>query len=136
MSFALDLQKGTVKQDIAEVPNKLLEGAFEAIMAAAHLMQGLAQVYVRVLTGSLRDSIRVERGGESMSWRQVRVRAGGYVVNPKTGRLVDYAVIVERKYPYMKPAWQEVRPQVEEIIRSNCLAKIAELESAGVLKFP
>jgi len=136
MSFALDLDKGTIKQDVAEIPNKLLDGAFEAILEAAHLMQGLAQVYVLVDTGSLRDSIRVERGGEGMHWRRVKVRAGGYVTNPKTGHLVDYAVHVERMHPYMRPAWESVRSQVEEIIRRKCLEHIKEISSAGVLKFP
>lgn len=136
MSVQLDFSKGTVKQDIAEVPNKILEGAFEAINAAADLMVGLAQVYVLVDTGSLRDSIRKERGGQGMHWRVVRVRAGGYVTNPRTGKIVDYAVHVERKHPYMKPAWENVRPQVEEIIRRKCLERLKEFESVSVLKFP
>jgi len=128
----LDFNKGVAKRDIAEIPQKLLEGAEEAILEAAHLMSGLAKVHVRVDTGSLRDSIRVERGGKGMHRRSVRVRAGGYIINPVTGRLVDYAVIVEQRYPYMKPAWHEVRSQVEAIINRICLARIAELESAQV----
>lgn len=136
MSFQLNLDKGTIKRDIMEIPNKMLEGAFEAILEAAHLMQGLAQVYVLVDTGSLRDSIRVERGGEAMHWRRVRVRAGGYVVNPKTGKLVDYAVHVERMHPYMRPAWESVRSQVEAIVRRKCLEHVKEIASVGVLKFP
>jgi len=121
-----------VKQDVAAIPNKLLEGAGEAILELAHLMAGLAQVHVRVDTGSLRDSIRVERGGQTMHWRQVRVRAGGYIINPRTGRLVDYAGIVERKHPYMRPAWNDVRPQAEAIIRRCCLEQIKELEGVTV----
>jgi len=135
-NITLDFQKGTIKQDVTEIPNKLLDGAEEAIMEAAHLMVGLAQIRVRVDTGSLRDSIRVERGGKTMHWRQVRVRAGGYVTNPRTGKLVDYALVVETKYPYMKPAWDQVRGQVEEIIRRKCLEHLKELSSFGVLRFP
>lgn len=135
MSFQLDFGKGTIKRDISEIPNKILEGAFEAINEVADLMVGYAQVYVLVDTGSLRDSIRKERGGKAKHWRVVRVRAGGYVTNPKTGKIVDYAVHVERKRPYMKPAWESVRPQVEEIIRRQCLEHIKTLESAGVLRF-
>ncbi len=131
MSIQLDFDKGTVKRDVAAIPNKLLEGAAEGIMEVARLMVGLAQVHVRVDTGSLRDSIRVERGGQTMHWRQVKVRAGGYIVNPKTGRLVDYAGVVEAKYPYMRPAWEEVKPQAEEIIRRICLEHVNELESVG-----
>jgi len=128
-AIKLDVNTSIVKQDIATIPNALLEGAEQAIMEAAHLMQGLAQIHVRVDTGSLRDSIRVERGGESMHFRQVRVRAGGYVTNPKTGRLVDYAVIVEIKYPYMRPAYEEVRSQVETIITRICLDEVSKLPS-------
>ena len=131
MSMIFDFGGGTVKQDVAAIPNKLLEGAAEAILQVAHLMVGYAQIHVRVDTGSLRDSIRVERGGESMHWRQVRVRAGGYTVNPKTGRLVDYAAIVEVRYPFMKPAWDEVQPEAQDIIRSVCLAHVAELRAMG-----
>jgi len=129
----LDCDRGVAKRDIAEIPNRLLEGAEQAILEAAHLMSGLAKVYVRVDTGSLRDSIRVERTAPTRhNHRQVRVRAGGYIVNPDTGKLVDYAVVVEVKYPYMKPAWYEVRSQVERIINRICLDEVARLESVSV----
>lgn len=128
-TIRLDFSSGTVKQDVAAIPNKLLEGADEAILEVAHLMVGLAQVKVRVDTGSLRDSIRVERGGQTMHWRQVRVRAGGYVTNPRTGKLVNYASVVEAKFPYMRPAWEQVRPQVEEIIHRICLEHVKTLDS-------
>jgi len=131
MSIRLDGLKGTVKQDVAAIPNKLLEGAEEAILEVAHLMAGLAKVHVRVDTGSLRDSIRVERGGRTMHWRQVKVRAGGYVTNPRTGKIVNYAAVVEVKYPYMRPAWEQVKPQAEEIIRRVCLEHVKTLGSVS-----
>jgi hypothetical protein len=123
MSLYFDLSKGTVKEDIARLPEKMLEFAFEVLLKQAELMKGLAQVYVRVDTGSLRDSIRVERGGESEAWRRVRVRAGGYVTNPKTGRLVNYAGIVEAKYPYMRPAFEEVKSTIAEMIKADVVEK-------------
>lgn len=119
----------TLKEDIAAIPNKILEGAEEAILELAHLILGTAQVHVRVDTGSLRDSGRVERGGEGLHWRQVRVRFGGYIVNPKTGKLVDYARIVEAKYPYLRPAVEEHRGQAVDIINRICLAQVRELNS-------
>ena len=128
----IDLGSGTVKQDIADIPNKLLEGAEEAILQIAYLVLGLAQVHVRVDTGSCRDSGRVERGGQGMHWREVRVRFGGYVVNPKTGRLVDYAAILEAKYPYLRPAVNEVQPEALAIINRICLDQIRELQSVIV----
>jgi len=130
-TITLDMNSTTVKRDIAAIPEKLLEGVEQAIMEAAHLMVGLAQVHVRVDTGSLRDSIRVERGGQGLHWRQVRVRAGGYIVNPKTDKLVHYATIVEFKYPYMRPAFEEVRPQIVDIINRICLDEVSKLPSVS-----
>ena len=128
----LDLYSPTIREDIADIPDKLLEGAFQAIMEAAYLVLGIAQVHVRVDTGSLRDSGRIERGGEGLHWRRIRVRFGGYKINPKTGKLVDYACIVEFKYPFLGPAAREVRPQINDIIRRICLAEVARLRSVSV----
>jgi HK97 gp10 family phage protein len=108
----------------------MLEHAFEALLKQAELIKGLAQVYVPVETGSLRDSIRIERGGVGKGWRQVRVRAGGYVANPKTGRLVDYAKYQEfgTKYItarlFMTQAYQEVKPTIGEMIKAEVVQKI------------
>jgi len=126
MSIKYDLADTYVKEKLANLPEKMLEWAFEVLMKQAELMKGLAQVYVPVDTGSLRDSIRVERGGESLNWRQVRVRAGGYVTNPKTGRLVDYARIIEVRYPYMRPAFEEVEPTIAEMIKAQVVEKASE----------
>ena len=128
----MDWGKGTIKQDVAEIPEKLLEGAEEAILQIADLVLGVAQIHVRVKTGSLRDSGRKERGGRGKLWREVKVRFGGHIVNPETGRLVDYAAIIESRYPYLKPAVQEVRPEMDEIIRRLCLAQVANLASVTV----
>jgi hypothetical protein len=124
MSIKYDLSDTLVKEKLANLPEKMLEFAFEVLLKQAELMKGLAQVYVPVDTGSLRDSIRVERGGESLHWRQVRVRAGGYVTNPKTGRLVNYAAIVEAKQPFMRPAFEEVEPTIAEMIKANVVNKV------------
>ena len=119
-----DLDK--LKADLARLPEKMLDAAFEELMQQAHLMQGLAQVYVAVDTGSLRDSIRVERGGEGEFWRRVRIRAGGYVTNPRTGKLVDYAVYVEQKQPFMAPAWDEVGPNIADLIKRRVVEAVNE----------
>ena len=104
MTSIQEFANGTIKQQIAQIPSKLLEGAEQAIMETAHLVLGLAQVHVRVDTGSLRDSGRIERGGKGLHWAEVKVRFGGYVTNPRTGRLVDYAAIIEHRYPYLSLA--------------------------------
>ena len=123
MSIKYDLADTYVKEKLANLPEKMLEWAFEVLMKQAELMKGLAQVYVPVDTGSLRDSIRVERGGESLNWRQVRIRAGGYITNPKSHRLVNYAVIVEAKQPFMRPAFEEVKPTIAEMIKAQVVEK-------------
>jgi len=118
MSIKYDL--GTTKTDLAVLPEKMLEFAFEVLLQQAELMKGLAQIYVPVDTGSLRDSIRVERGGEGEKWRRVRVRAGGYVENPKhPGHTVNYAWIVEQRYPFMRPAFEEVKPMIVDMIKAR-----------------
>lgn len=121
MSIRFDL--GRAKTDLADLPEKMLDWAFEVLMSRAELMKDLAQVYVRVETGSLRDSIRIERGGESKDWRRVRVRAGGYVTNPKTGKIVDYATVVEQRFPYMQPAFEEVRADIADMIKAKVVEK-------------
>ena len=126
MSIKYDLSDSVVKEKLANLPEKMLEFAFEVLMKQAELMKGLAQVYVPVDTGSLRDSIRVERGGESQHWRQVKVRAGGYVTNPKTGKLVDYAIYVEGKTGFMRQAFEEVKPTIAGMIEANVVQKANE----------
>lgn len=124
MSLRLNFESGTLKQDLAELPEKMLDGAWEEIIQVVTTMKGLAQTYVRVDTGSLRDSIRVERGGKGKYWREIRVRAGGYVTNPKTGKIVNYAAIVEMKYPYMRPAWQDVCHDLIDLIKRGVMQKV------------
>ena len=123
LQFRLD---GRTKQTLAELPEKMLEVAYEELLQQAELMKGLAQIYVHVDTGSLRDSIRVERGGVGKHWRVVRVRAGGYVTNPVSNRLVDYAVIVEHKYPFMRPAFEQVRGNIADLIRRRVVQEVTK----------
>ncbi len=126
MSIKMDLADTYVKEKLAQLPEKMLEWAFEVLMRQAELMKGYAQVYVPVDTGSLRDSIRVERGGEGLNWREVKVRAGGYVRNPRTGRLVDYAVYVENRFGFMRAALEVVRPTIAEMIKAEVVQKANE----------
>ena len=124
MSLSLNFQKGTVKQDLAMLPDKMLEAAFEAIDEAADFMVTIAKGYCLVDTGALQKSIRKERVPPTHEHhRVVRVRAGGYVVNPKTGRLVNYAVHVEKKNPFMKPAFDTVKSFLKDQIRQKVLER-------------
>jgi hypothetical protein len=112
MSIRLDLTDPADRARLANLADKLKQGALEALLSQAEFMRDMAKLYVPIDTGSLQASIRVERRGY-----RIRVRAGGYITNPKTGRLVDYARIVEGKQPYMGPAWDIVRPNIVELIK-------------------
>ena len=128
MTKITDFTDGTIKAEIARIPEKLLEGAEQAVMETAQLVLGLAQVYVRVDTGSLRDSGRIERGGQGLHWRAVKVRFGGYKVNPRTGKKVDYAAIVEIKYPYVAPAIRQAEPEILAITNRIALENLKTLQ--------
>jgi hypothetical protein len=128
MSTIKDLANGVIKAQIAEIPEKLLEGAEEATIETAQLVLGLAQIYVNVDTGALRDSGRIERGGGGKNWREVKVRFGGYTTNPKTGRLVDYAIYVENRYHYLARAVQEANPEMLALVNRICLHNLQSLD--------
>jgi hypothetical protein len=130
MDVNLDITDPAIKSKLAVLPTKMLDHAFETLLAQAHLIVGLAQIYCPVETGSLRDSIRVERGGAGMFWREVKVRAGGYITNPKTGRIVNYAKYQELGTRYiigsyfLSQAIAEVQPTIQGAIKSNVLEAI------------
>lgn len=119
-----DFERGTVKVALAELPEKMLEGAWIEIIQVVTKMKGIWQVTARVDTGSYRDSVRVERGGQGKYWREIRVRAGGYIVNPKTGRLVDYAVFLEERYHTGRNAWQAVCHDLIALINRGVMQKV------------
>lgn len=123
MNVNIDLYDPNLKEKLATLPEKMLDYAYEVLMDQAHLIVALAQIYCPVDTGSLRDSIRVERGGIGLNWREVKVRAGGYITNPKTGKRVDYAYYVELRTPFLAPAVEEVRPTISEMLKNNVLEK-------------
>ena len=128
--IALDITDPNLKEKLAVLPDKMLDYAEEVLLAQAHLIVGLAQVYCPVDTGSLRDSIRVERGGQGLKWRQIRVRMGGYVTNPNTGRRVNYAKHQEFGTRYivaklfLTQAVDEVRPTIVEMIKNRVVQGI------------
>ena len=129
-TIQLDLMDPNIKAKLANLPEKMLDYSFEVLMKQAELIKGLAQVYCPVETGALRDSIRIERGGEGLHWRQVRVRAGGYITNPKTGKLVDYAAYQEYGtknsygYFYLTRAVEEVAPTIAGMIEAEVAEKV------------
>lgn len=125
MSLQLDFSKGTVKQDLAMLPEKMLEAAYEELLQQAELMKGVWQVTARVDTGSYRDSVRVERTApEHHLHRMVRVRAGGYVTNPDTGRKVDYAGHLEQRYHTGQLAFEQIRGNLNALIKRRVVEAV------------
>jgi len=84
-----------------------------------------AKATVRVDTGSLQKSIRKQHHVSQGHIHSIGVSAGGYIVNPKTGRLVDYARYLEYgtsrmpPRPYMTPALEQNRPFLVLVLRDR-----------------
>lgn len=84
-----------------------------------------AKATVRVDTGSLQKSIRKQHHVSQGHIHTIGVSAGGYIVNPKTGRIVDYARHLEYgtsrapPYPYMTPALEQNRPFLALVLRDR-----------------
>lgn len=127
MSIRINVyDEAQLKAALAQLPERMLDWASEVLYEQARLIAALAQIYVPVDTGSLRDSIRVERGGSGLGWRLYRVRAGGYVTNPRTGRKVDYAVYVEARFGFMAQAVGEVQPTIAEMIQARVVEEASQ----------
>ncbi|HUW44777.1 MAG TPA: HK97-gp10 family putative phage morphogenesis protein [Dehalococcoidia bacterium] len=104
----------------SDMPQAFEESVVEALDKGADAARDRAKELVAVDTGSLQKSIRKERHAwPAGNITYVGIRAGGYVVNPKTKRLVDYAIYVEygtsrqRPQPYMRPAIIWASKQIE-----------------------
>lgn len=109
-----------MQADLARLPEKMKEGALEAVDDAASFFVTIAQGHCLVDTGTLQGSIRKERSGDV-----VKVLAGGLAyLNPKSHRGCDYAVYVEHKNPFMQPAWESVRRFIIDKIREGVLRKV------------
>lgn len=105
---------------LATLPDQLEEAALEAVNEAADFMVNIAKIHCLVDTGTLQGSIRKEQEGNVVS-----VKAGGrQFINPKTRRGCDYALHVERKNPFMRPAWETIKDLVESKIREKVTQKV------------
>jgi len=91
-------------QYLGKLQDSLDSIAAAAVREVAESIRDDAKEWVRVDTGSLRKSIRVQNRRLSGGFHTIGVSAGGYVTNPKTGRKVDYALYVEADYPFLRPA--------------------------------
>jgi len=100
-----------LRADVQKLNANMKDWAIEVLLDQAELIQSLAQVYVRVDTGNLRDSIRVV-----VRDKTVAIVAGNAQVN--------YAQIIEDRYLYMKPAFDSVEPSTAEKLKTEILGKL------------
>ena len=99
---------------------KLNDALDEALEEIAEKIRDDAKDFVPVDTGALQKSIRVEK---KKKLEVLIIAGGGGVINPKTGREVDYAGYVEfgtsrvNPQPYMQPALEKNRDTIIQIIK-------------------
>ena len=96
---------------IKTLPEAFKKSLEEALDKTAKDARDRAKQLVPVDTGSLQKSIRVERHAwPAGNIIYTGIRAGGYVVNPRSGKLVGYARHVEygtsrqRPQPFIRPS--------------------------------
>jgi HK97 gp10 family phage protein len=107
---------------IAKLPQAIQQKAQAVFYKLAEGVRDDAKRLVPVDTGSLQRSIRIENISLPAGVIQaLRVRAGGYVTNPKSGKIVDYAAHVEygtsrgRSQPFMRPAYYNALPNIARV---------------------
>ena len=113
---------------LKKMPDKVREQAQDKLLTYAHKVKNVAYMMVPVKTGSLQKSIRVEVYSVPAGYLvKLGIRAGGYVTNPESHRIVDYAAFVEygtrkmRAQPFMRPAIKfyesELKRTLKEIVK-------------------
>ena len=113
-----------LEDKLSNLEEKLTNALAEALEEIAGKIRDDAKSFVPVDTGSLRKSIRVEKEGNL----QVSVIAGGGgVINPRTGREVDYAGYVEfgtsraAPQPFMQPALEKNHDEILRVVKEKVL---------------
>jgi HK97 gp10 family phage protein len=109
---------------LAQFEESLDFGAEAGVKSVAEKIRDRAKELVQVDTGALQRSIRVGIYSRPAGHvHSIRVTAGGYERNPKTGRIVDYAVYQERgtsrmkAQPYLGPAYQAFKDDLAKEIK-------------------
>jgi len=113
-----------LEDKLSNLEEKLTKALAEALEEVSEKIRDDAKGFVPVDTGSLRKSIRVERKG---SLEVSIIAGGGGVINPRTGREVNYAGYVEfgtsrmSPQPYMQPALEKNRDEVLRIVKEKVI---------------
>ena len=113
-----------LEEKLSNLDVKLSRALDEALEEIAEKIRDDAKSLVPVDTGALKKSIRIEKKEKL----QVSIVAGGGgVINPRTGREVDYAGYVEfgtshmSPQPYMQPALEKNRDELLNIVKRKVL---------------
>jgi len=113
-----------LEEKLSNLEEKLSNALDEALNEIAEKISSDARNFAPVDTGALRKSIRIEKKGKL---RVSVVAGGGGVINPKTGREVDYAGYVEfgtsrmSPQPYMQPALEKNKDEILRIVKEKVL---------------
>jgi len=113
-----------LEEKLSNLDVKLSRALDEALEEIAEKIRDDAKSLVPVDTCALRKSIRIEKKGKL----QVSVVAGdGGIINPRTGREVNYAGYVEfgtsrmSPQPYMQPALEKNREEILKTVKRKVL---------------
>lgn len=120
--------KGRARVAAERMPQKISEEARPQLQAWWERVKATAQSLCPIDTGSLMLSIRIEpltiTFGENFEIAvspneqliNSQIVAGGMIVNPKTGRLVDYAKAIEEGHFTVSGSWVPPNPFLEMAI--------------------
>jgi len=133
LSVKLEIQ-GLVElnADLTKIAGSLDKAVAEGLAEAAEKIKDDAKEFAPVDTGALQKSIR--RSDVSSRGRQHKVSViagGGGIINPKTGREVDYAAYQEfgtsrtPPQPYMRPALEKNREGIRRILTKKILEALS-----------
>lgn len=126
MEFKVELLGGDrLIARLGRASNRIGSETVEGLNQVADRIVEDAKAAVRVDTGSLQKSIRKQHHVSQGHIHTIGVSAGGYTVNPKTGRIVDYARYLEYgtsrmpPRPYMTPALEQNGPFLVLVLRDR-----------------
>jgi len=90
---------------LADMPEDIQRQITTELKAIGEEAAALAQMFVRVDTGALRNTIK-----STVEGTQLKLSAGGLSA--------PHAPIIEVKYPYLAPAVEAIKPQIDALLNS------------------
>ena len=131
LEITWDGEKDLLRYLENKLPDAFNDSISDVLKESAQVGKDRAQSLVPVDTGALKKSIRVERlSRESGKIIYTGIRAGGYIRNPKTNKIVDYAAHVEygtsrqAPQPYMRPAAEYAMQRVPGLFWNHLYRRV------------